>query len=81
MDGRLFSHFLAKLSEDNPALPYAMTQPSQTNSEQVSIGGSSGGKEAPTPLSLKNGKGASINDICKIFGFFDPLPPLARIWN
>ena len=26
-------------------------------------------------------KGASINDIRKIFGFFDPLIPLVCIWN
>ena len=32
------------------------------------------------PPRHQTGKGASINDIRKMFGFFDPLP-LVRIWN
>ena len=38
--------------------------------------------EATEPLSERfgNRKGASRYDVHKIFGFFDPLSPLARIW-
>ena len=25
-------------------------------------------------------KGASIHDVCRIFGFFDPLPPLSEFY-
>ena len=33
------------------------------------------------PAEIGYGMGPSIYDVRKILGFFDPLPPLVRIWD